>query len=217
MCISAFFLIIISLVIMGKLYYFTWANGSDFPVAFISTDKSVEYSAFVESVEGLEVAPFTFRLKAVKELANGIEVSDNLSTIANKWPDYMPNSKALPLFSKKLKDFFLTYLHESNGVEWIECQVFDEIGQSRAYFILRFKIQFDVINPELSFFNDETGDLIRPHFDLSKTVKYTIFTKPRKYNFWKISSALYVHENLKAALKKENFKGISFEKVNHVS
>lgn len=166
----------------------------------------------ISELNGLNKLPFELNLVKLEVGKNGLVESSDLSDLKEIWLDYQPNSLAWPLMSEKLKSIIEDNLTGHENIDWIECIVKNE-SEERTYFVLRFNKMLDVLDLHNTMFVQGTDHIIKPVFASSKIRAYSIFTKPSKYDFWKISSGLYVNETIKKAIQKSKLTGIDFEKT----
>ena len=167
----------------------------------------------IPQLENLSELQFNFNLAKLSIIETGITINNDLSELKHIWNDYLPNSLAWPLFSVKLKDIILKHLTGDEGVNWIKARV-DCNNEHRIYYIPRFEKVLDVLDTQKTIYVSETGFIIKPCFSLQKIKSFGLFHKPSQNDLWKITSSLYVNENIRKEIIKEKLTGIRFEKTN---
>lgn len=158
------------------------------------------------------VMPFELSLIKLSVEKNGIVKSSDLSGLNNLWLDYLPNSLAWPLFSYRLMTVVENNLTGNEGINWVKATV-NGGGERREYFIPRFTKPLDVLDVKRTTFIRGTDQIIKPFFSIEKIEKYSVFTRPAHHDLWKITSSIYVSEQLKLEIQKERLTGIEFEKT----
>lgn len=156
----------------------------------------------------------SFELELIKLSISkgGLIKGNDLSSLKELWLDYQPNSLAWPMFSEKLKTTIAKNLTGKEGVNWITAKI-NGNNEQRIYYIPRFEKMLDVLDTQKTMYVKGTDHIIKPHFLFAKVNAFSIFHLPEAYDFWKITSAIYVCETLKKAIQKEKLTGVDFEKT----
>ncbi len=200
---------------MEKYYLLSWKNGKEPIASAFSSKVAMLTHELIEELNNINELPFEFKLIKLKGSKNGLIKSNNLSDLQETWLDYQPNNLAFPLMSEKLKSVIEMSLTGNEQIDWIACKVKNR-DKERRYFILRFNKILDVLDMQKTMFVQGTDVIIKPVFSLKKTNKYSIFmaTTSGYGNLWKITSGIYISENLKKAIQKQKLTGIDFEKAS---
>jgi hypothetical protein len=198
---------------MEKYYSLSWKDGKD-PLASAFAPKGTKLAQdLISELNGINKLPFELSLVKLDVGKNGLIESNDLSDLKEIWLDYQPNSLAWPLMSERLKSIIEANQKGNEQIDWVECMVKNG-SEERTYFILRFNKMLDVLDMQKTMFVQGTDHIIKPVFASSKISAYSIFSEPSKYDFWKITSGLYVSDVLKKAIQKEKLTGIDFEKTS---
>jgi hypothetical protein len=194
-----------------KYYFLTIKNYHEIASAF--TPEGVKLSnELIPELEGKNELPFSLQLVKLSVGKHGIIKSNDLSSLDNIWLDFQPNSLAWPLMSERFKNLIIENLTGNECVNWISVLV-NGSSESRLYYVIRFEKMLDVLDLNQTLFVKGTDRIIIPHFDIEKVKNYSIFHKPSSNGLWKITSGLYISEELKQLITKEKLIGPSFERV----
>lgn len=167
----------------------------------------------IEDLENKYELPFELNMVKLTIGKNSIEESDDLNGIETIWLDYLPNSFAWPLFSNRLKSIISNHLTGQENIDWISAKI-NTLSEQKEYYIPRFRDKLDVLDKENSTYIPDTDHIIKPCFSLFKISQYSIFHFPLDSNLWKITSILYISDELKKILQKEKISGVCFDKAN---
>ena len=149
-----------------------------------------------------------FKLITVE--SNGLAYHD-VKPSDKVWQDYPPNAFALPIFSEKFKNSINEGLTGKEEIDWININV-KHFDDQRIYYLLRFNKLYDVIDKQNTLYVKNTNQIIRPCFKEKVFNEIAISPKPQNHDLWKITSGLYVSENLMQIIKKAKIKGVEFSK-----
>lgn len=197
---------------MTRHYYFlTVKDFQEVASAFAPDDTALAHELIPE-LDGKNELPFELELVKLSVGKKGLIKSNDLSNLSAVWLDYLPNSLAWPLMSERFKGLINENLTGNECINWIKAKI-NWRKESRIYYILRFEKMLDVLDLKQTLFVKGTDHIIRPHFSLEKTNSYSVFNIPAPYDFWKISSGIYINETLKKNIIKEKLIGPAFEKV----
>lgn len=197
---------------MKKYYYLSWIQNRQVASAFAPIGTRLDHE-LIEEIEGINELPFELKLVELTVEKNRVVQSNDLSGIDPIWLDYQPNSLAWPLMSEKLKSLVSDNLTGKEGISWIIARISGN-GEYRNYYIPRFESMLDVLDEQKTMYIKGTDRIIKPCFSLAKVNSFSIFHKPSAYSLWKITSGLYVSDELKKAIQKEKLTGIDFEKTS---
>jgi hypothetical protein len=193
-----------------KKYYFL-AGKNLHKCAFADTNETFKlHHILIPELEGKTKLPFEFHLIKLTIGRNGLIMNNDLSGIENIWLDYIPNCEAWPLMSENLRAIIIQYLTGDEGIDWIEARV-NTPEEYKCYYIPRFNKRIDVLDEQDTLFVKGTDHVIRPSFASNKIEKYNMFIESSSDFFWKITSGIYVSEDLKKAIQKEKMTGLTFE------
>ncbi|UOE49513.1 hypothetical protein MTO98_00315 [Mucilaginibacter sp. SMC90] len=198
--------------IINSYFLLGGPNNSKAIASAFAPEGSKSVYELINDLDNTTDLPFELKLFRLSVQKGGLKRDDDLSSLDKIWLDYLPNDSATPLFSEKLKATIDSKLTGHEGVDWISVKV-NGNNEQRIYFLLRFKQSLDVLDVEKTIFIKGTDRIIVPCFSHSKIKGYTVFTKPTPGNLWKIPSAIYVSQELKGAIQKEQMSGLNFEKV----
>ena len=179
--------------------------------AFAPEGTKLAHELIIE-LDNVQELPFEFELIKLSIDKGELVENNNLAGLNKIWLDYQPNSLAWPLFSEKLKTIIVNNLTGKEGINWITAKVNGD-NEQRIYYIPRFEKMLDVLDAQKTVYIKGCNYVIRPCFSLKKINNYSIFHQPDNYDFWKITSGLYVNEMVKKTIQKEKLIGINFEKV----
>lgn len=180
-------------------------------IAYTPKGTSLEYK-LIRELEGLKELPFEFELKNVRLQKGELLISEDLNDLEYLWTDYQPNNCAWPILSEKFKEVVENNLTGEEGIDWIKAIVKGN-GEKRVYYILRFNKILDVLDKEMTLFDRGSDSIIKPYFSLSKIHFLSVFYRPQARDLWKITSSIFVNNNLKRKIQKEKISGVSFEKT----
>lgn len=200
------------MAIINSFFLLGGPNNSTATASAFAPEGTKSVYELINDLDNMNELPFGLKLSKLSVDKGGLKRDDDLSLLDKIWLDYLPNDSATPLFSEKLKATIDSKLTGYEGVDWISVKV-NGNNEQRIYFLLRFKQSLDVLDFEKTMFIKGTDRIIVPCFLHSKIKRYTIFTKPSPGNLWKIPSAIYVSEELKKIIQKEQMSGLNFEKV----
>jgi len=197
---------------MSNYFFLCGKNSPQVASAFAPEGTKLAHRLIPE-LDNANELPFDLELVKLSSGKKGLIKSDDLSSLKEIWLDYQPNSLAWPLFSEKLKTIITMNLTGKEGINWITAKVIGN-SEQRIYYIPRFEKMLDVLDIQKTMYIQGTDHVIRPVFSISKISLYNIFHQPEAFNFWKITSGLYVSEAIKKAIQKEKLIGVAFEKVS---
>lgn len=198
-----------------KYYLLTGKEKKEMASAFAPKNTKLGHD-LIEEVADLKELPFELSLVKLSVRKGELIESNDLSGIKDIWLDYQINSLAWPLFSNRLKLIIEKNLTGKEGINWIAAKInakINTIKEQRIYYIPSFTKKLDVLDLEQTWFVEGTTAIINPYFSLSKIKKYSMFSTPSDYNFWKITHGIYVCNLLRKNIKKEKLTGIYFEET----
>ena len=171
----------------------------------------------IEKIEKLGTLPYTLTLKHPFFKNGELCFDDDFSSIKTIWNDCQLNSVLLLLCSEALRTIIDTQLTGNEGIRWISCNIIYQNEKKTYHFPLFTKI-LDVLDEERSFYGGREktfSNLIKPVFAYSKIQRYSIFSLWNENGYpCKISSSVYVSENIKKAIIKAKMKkGIYFNQA----
>lgn len=150
--------------------------------------------------------PISLELHKVTERGNCLSIGD----ICDEFYDYQPNSLAWPIMSNKMKSIIDSKLTGLEHVEWKEIYINGKLDKKK-YYIPMFTKELDTLNKEETVYVPSSGIVLKPCFSKEKTVGLSIFHGGG--NFWKITTQIYVNEDIKKELGKAGIKELCFSKV----
>lgn len=195
--------------------YFLLSGKSDNgPIASAFAPKRTKLAQdLISELEGINSLPFELTLTKLLVGKDRLIESDDLTDLKGIWRDYQLNSLAWPLFSVKLRAVIESNLTGKEAIDWISAKV-NGNGEQKTYFIPRFTQILDVLDMQRTTFVQGTNHVIRPVFSLLKVSEYNVFHMPDSNDYWKITSGLYVSEQLKKAMQAAKLTGLDFEKTS---
>lgn len=197
-----------------KKYYLFGSKQSNNKVASAYAPSGAKLAQeLIEDLENKYELPFELNMVKLTIGKNSIEESDDLNGIETIWLDYLPNSFAWPLFSNRLKSIISNHLTGQEYIDWIRAKI-NTLSEQKEYYIPRFRDKLDVLDKEKSTYIPDTDHIIKPCFSLLNISRYSMFHFPLDSNLWKITSILYISDELKKILQEENISGVCFDKAN---
>lgn len=193
-------------------YYFLTSKHTLSVASAIAPYKIKLAHELIPDLEGVNNLPFKLNLVHLLVAKNELIETKDLSGLKEIWLDYLPNSLAWPFMSSKLKNIVDAFLTDREGIDWIKAEV-NGNDEHKTYYIPRFKKMLDVLDAEKTLFVSGTDNVIRPCFSLVKIKNLAVFHTPISHDLWKITSGLYINQQLKNAIQKEKITGIAFEKT----
>jgi hypothetical protein len=192
-----------------KYYLLNWENKTkEGPVAYVELEDRPSYIV-ARTIFNIREAPFLFTVHHVLETKHGLVRDDNFPKEIEIWPDYMPNQFAWPLFSEKAKDIILNNISDKDQITWILAKVeFEKVV--KPYYILQFNKALNLLNIDKTKFVQGTNAIIQPVFSKELLSDLTIFYRPATNDLWRITSSIYVSENLKKKLTLNKCTNIQF-------
>lgn len=197
---------------MENYYFLSWKEEQKSSTSAFAPKGTKLAHDLISELRDVHKLPFELHLVKLDTDEKGLIISNDLSDVKEVWLDYQPNSLAWPIMSSKMKNLIESNLKGNENVDWIECTIKNK-EEERIYFILRFNTVLDVLDFQQTSFVQDTDHIIRPVFSSSKIGAYTIFPKPASYNFWQITSGIFVSESLKKTMQKAKVTGIDFSKA----
>ena len=82
---------------------------------------------------------------------------------------------------------------------------------SKMYYIPMFTSELDTLNIAKSIFVPSSGVVLKPCFKKDEVEKYAVFHGYSK--FWKITTQIYVNEDIKKGLMDSKLKELSFSRI----
>lgn len=186
-------------------YWLTVNNNLVSTVAFAPQGTALSHE-LISEVENDNTLPFSLKLHEVTvgdKLVKG-ELSDHFSA-------YQPNSLAWPLMSEKMQSVIASHLTGLEQVEWKEVTV-EGRTSSRLYYIPFFTSELDTINMAESIIVPSSGIVLKPCFKREKIEKLAIFHGYSR--FWKITTQIYINEEIKNELIDSHLFELSFSRIN---
>ncbi len=136
-------------------------------------------------------------------------ISENAEKDADVWKDYPPNWFAWPILSEKMKQLIESNLTGQEGIDFITVKV-SHYSVSRLYYILRFNRKIECLDKAKSMYAPSTDFLIRPVFRGDFLDQYHTLGRPEGHDLWKITSEIYVTEEIRKAIIKAKIQNVEF-------
>lgn len=194
---------------MNKAYFMTWKDQRKQPVySVFPTQETGPARELIANLEGKNrfICDGYFRKITVGDTGLIYEPAE---PEADVWKDYPANALATALCSAKMRDIINSSITDYENVDWIEWTV-EHAGSQKQYYLLRFNEILDVVDKASTTYVRGTDHIIKPTFSSRSLDRFHIFTVPRSHNLWKITSGIYVTEEVRAALKDARIAGIEF-------
>ena len=122
------------------------------------------------------------------------------------FPDYLDNDCNWKIFSERLKESIIENANNASNVLWLPIKVIN--GETfRTYYALlidHFLEKEEIVNYEKSK-KLKSGEVYLPHIRYDKVKNFDLFVMEDK------GSTIFISNNLKSILEKENFTGLGFE------
>lgn len=173
-------------------------------VAYAPKGIPVSHELITEMVERKSL-PFSLKLCEVT-------VSDKLvkGELSDRYYDYQPNSLAWPLMSEKMKSIIESHLTGLEQIEWKEATI-EGLTTSKRYYIPMFLSKLETLNIAESVIIPSSGIVLKPCFERRKVEKFAVFHGHS--TFWKITTQIYINEDIKNELKEAKLNELSFSKI----
>jgi hypothetical protein len=181
------------------------------PSAFAPKDSKFTLDLIPE-LDNTDVLPFELDLVILSIGRKGLIKSNNFKDVENLWLDLMPNSMAFPLMSNRLKEIIDRNLTGNEHINWIHAKIHGN-GEEQIYYIPRFEKMLDVLDVKNTIYVEGTDHIIKPCFSITKISNYSIFHEPSSKQLSKITLFLYVNENIKREIIRNNLIGVGLEKI----
>ena len=192
-------------VLTMNYYWISINNNSVSTVAYAPKGIPASHDLITE-VEEKKALPFSLKLYNVA--VNEKLVKGGLSDI---FYDYQPNSLAWPLMSERMKSIIVSHLTGLELIEWKEVTI-EGYSTSKLYYIPFFLSKLDTLNKAESIVIPSSGIVLKPCFKREEVEKYAVFHGYSK--FWKITTQIYINEDIKKELIESNLKELSFSRIN---
>ena len=185
-------------------YYWVSINSRVSTVAYAPKGTPSSHELITE-IEDNSALPFSLQLHEVciKDKLEKGELSDNFY-------DYQPNSLAWPLMSERMKSIIVAHLTGLEHIEWKDV-IIEGSTTSKMYYIPMFTSELDTLNIAKSIFVPSSGVVLKPCFKKDEVEKYAVFHGYSK--FWKITTQIYVNEDIKKGLMDSKLKELSFSRI----
>ncbi|MFZ4799416.1 MAG: imm11 family protein [Bacteroidia bacterium] len=174
---------------MVNAYFLTWKNSNKVASSNINGPSYL----IIKDILHVEKLPYEFFL-------------DNKEV-----EDYLSNTAALPLMSKKMKNFIEENLSGKENITWIEALV-NTPSETLLYYLLKFNEVLNVIDLTKTTFRRYPDLILQPVFDVDAIKNICIFTDSVA-NFPTITIGIFVNDKMKSALIKSKLTGFKFERV----
>jgi len=194
---------------MSKYYFLSEKIKPQTAFAYTEGETPVSHE-LISKVEKKDALPFRLVLKKLIRRKDGVTASDNLTGLKHIWLDYQPNNLAWPLMSEKMKEVIEEHLTGNEGIKWASVNIISD-EDKRIYYIPRFTNTLDVLDREKTNYVEGTNHIIKPVFALSKISNFALFYQPQE--FWQITSAIYVNDELKQRIQQADLTGVGFENI----
>lgn len=129
--------------------------------------------------------------------------------------DYLADDLGIPLMSERLMQIINSHITGKEQLRWYEA--FVNYGDKKMiYYAPYFKDELDVLDNEMSVFNQRTGSIIKATFSINKIDKLAFFPHPQLYIKLPFRLELIVSDEIKKDIIKEKLTGISFFRASVV-
>jgi len=193
---------------MKKYYSLYPKENEDGASAFLS-DAVTMPCKLIQDSDGLLQLPYDFTLRCIHVTHDGLQISQDFSSLKEIWLDYLPNNQAWPLFSSQLKECIDRCLTGQEKIQWIRCRIVYN-QETKNYYVPMFYEQFDILDDSKCIFAGN-GRIIKRVYAQSKIQKYSIFPVANQENWWEILPTLFVSEDIRKNIKKANLTGVVLE------
>lgn len=127
--------------------------------------------------------------------------------------DYLADDLGIPLMSERLMQIISKHLTGNEGLRWYKAIV--NCGDKKIiYYAPNFKDDLDVLDNEMSIFNQGTGSLIKACFSIKKIQLLAFFPLPQLNIKLPFRLGLIVSDDIKKDITKEKLTGIDFSRVS---
>lgn len=129
--------------------------------------------------------------------------------------DYLADNLGIPLMSERLMKIIAKHLTGKEGLKWYKA--FVNYGDKKIiYYAPYFKDDLDVLDNDMSVFNQATGSLIKAYFSIKKICQLTFFPLPQIDIKLPFRLSLIVSDDIKKDIEKKNLTGIDFSRASLV-
>lgn len=126
--------------------------------------------------------------------------------------DYLADNLGIPLMSEKLMKIISKHLIGKEGLRWYNVIV--NYGNEKIiYYAPNFREDLDVLNNQMSIFNQSTGSLIKASFSIEKIQRLAFFPLPQLDIKLPFRLGLIVSDDIKKDIIKEKLTGMDFSKA----
>ena len=156
-------------------------------------------------IETIDVVPFSLELHDV--FIGKTIIQGGLSDV---FYDFQPNSLAWPIMSEKMSHIIASHLTGFEHIRWKEISIVGK-NASQRYYLPFFTCSLDTLDYENSVIIPSSGAVLKPCFSKTKLENFSMMYAPSL--FWKVTTKLYVNEEIRKDLINANIKEIVFSKA----
>lgn len=187
-------------------YYWISINNSRVSTVAYAPKGTPTSQNLITEIEDKEHLPFSLQLYDVSVLNKLVK-----GELSDKFHDYHPNSLAWPLMSEKMKSIIVSHLTGLEQIDWKEVTV-EGCTTSKIYHIPFFRSELDTLNLADSIVVPSSGVILKPCFKKEKIEDFAVFHGYSK--FWKVTTQIYVNEDIKNELVDSNLNELSFSSIS---
>lgn len=159
----------------------------------------------IEMMVEKKAVPFSLEVHSVE-----VKASLCVGEVSDVFYDYQPNSLAWPVMSDRLKTIIDTHLTGAENIEWKEILV-RGASTTAEYYVPMFMSRLDTLNDEGTIYAPLSGVIMKPCFDKKKIENLAVFHGHDI--FWRISTQIFVNEDIKREIINAGIDEVSFSKV----
>lgn len=127
--------------------------------------------------------------------------------------DYLADNLGIPLMSERLMHIISKHIAGNEGLQWYKAIV--NCGdETIIYYAPNFKDDLDVLDNDMSVFNQGTGSLIKACFSIKKIQQLAFFPLPQLDIKLPFRLGLIVSDDIKKDIIKERLTGIDFSRAS---
>lgn len=188
-------------------YWISINNEQVSTVAYAPVGTPVSHR-LIDMLDANETVPFSLELHEIIE-NNGIKKGAR----SDIFYDYQPNSLAWPIMSERMYTIIASHLTGFEHIVWKRIQI---VGKSISfpYYIPMFTIQLETLDNNNSVIVPSSGIVLKPCFKKDLLRNLSVFYLPS--TFWRVTTQLFINDNIRRELLKEKIKGIEFSKARVV-
>ena len=194
-------------ILIMDYYWISINNDIVSTIAYAPKGAPVSHE-LIEAVETIDVVPFSLEL-------HDVFISETIiqGGRSDVFYDFQPNSLAWPIMSEKMSHIIASHLTGFEHIRWKEISIVGK-NTSRRYYLPFLTYPLDTLDYENSIIIPSSGAVLKPCFSKTKLENISMTYAPSL--FWKVTTKLYVNEEIRKDLINANIKEIVFSKARSI-